>query len=145
MNIFTDLENFGRLRPGIHLFTLEEIEKHLCFNEYRGKLFKKAVPAIKNLIAAGVDDIYLDGSFAESKPRPNDIDGCWVPHPHLDSTRIDPVLLDFRNQRAAMKKKYGVDFFLANDLERPKGKTFLEFFQKDRDGKPKGILKVKLE
>jgi len=61
------------------------------------------------------------------------------------SSRIDKVLLDFSNQRAAMKKKYGVDFFLANELESPKGKTFLEFFQKDRNGQPKGILKVKLE
>ena len=63
----------------------------------------------------------------------------------MDSSRIDPVLLDFRNQRAAMKKKYGVDFFPANELEKTNGKPFLEFFQKDRDGKPKGILKVKLE
>lgn len=145
MNIYTDLEELGRLRPGIHELTFKEIEEHFCFNEYRWKLFKKAVKAIKNLIAAGVKDIYLDGSFAESKPRPNDIDGCWVPNPHVDSSRIDPVLLDFRNQRAAMKKKYGVDFFPANELEKTKGKPFLEFFQKDRDGKPKGILKVKLE
>lgn len=145
MTIYTDLEKLGRLRPGVHEVTLEEIEKHFCFNEYRGRLFRKALPAIKNLIAAGVEDIYLDGSFAESKPRPEDIDGCWVPPPHLVSKKIDPVLLDFRNRRAAMKKKYGVDFFIANELESPKGKTFLEFFQKDRDGKPKGILKVKLE
>jgi len=140
-----DLLESGRLRPGIHEVALKEIEEHFCFNEYRGKLFKQAVPAIKNLIAAGVADIYLDGSFAESKPRPNDIDGCWVPHPHMVSSRIDKVLLDFSNQRVAMKKKYGVDFFLANELERNKGEPFLEFFQKDRDGNPKGILKVKLE
>ncbi len=145
MTIYTDLKELGRLRPGIHEVSLKEIEEHFCFNEYRWKLFKKAVPAIKNLIAAGVEDIYLNGSFAESKPRPEDIDGCWVPHPHMDSKKIDRVLLNFRNQRAAMKKKYGVDFFLANELESPKGEPFLEFFQKDRDGKPKGILKVKLE
>ena len=143
--IFHGLKESGRLRPGIHDIGLKEIEEHFCFNEYRGKLFRKSVPAIKNLIAAGVTDIYLNGSFAESKPRPNDIDGCWVPHPHMVSSRIDKVLLDFSNQRAAMKKKYGVDFFLANELESPKGKTFLEFFQKDRNGQPKGILKVKLE
>ncbi len=145
MNIFQFLEKEGILPPGIHVVSFKEIEEHFCFNEYRWKLFRKAVPAIKNLIAAGVEDIYLDGSFAEIKPRPNDIDGYWVPNPHVDSSRIDPVLLDFRNQRAAMKKKYGVDFFSANQLEKTKGKPFLEFFQKDRDGKPKGILKVKLE
>lgn len=143
--IFDDLKEVGRLRPGIHDVSLKEIEEHFCFNEYRWKLFRRAVPAIRNLIAAGVTDIYLDGSFAESKPRPNDIDGCWVPYPHMVSAKIDPVLLDFRNQRAAMKKKYSVDFFLANVLEGGTGKPFLEFFQKDRDGKPKGILKVKLE
>ena len=145
MTIYSDLEELGHLRPGIHEISLKKIEEHFCFNEYRWKLLKKAVPAIKNLIAAGVEDIYLDGSFVESKPRPNDIDGCWVPHPHMVSSRIDKVLWDFSKGRAAMKQKYGVDFFLANELESPKGKTFLEFFQKDRDGKPKGILKVKLE
>ena len=145
MTINIDLEKLGRLRTGIHDVSLKEIEKYFCFNEYRWKLFRKAVPAIKNLIAAGVEDIYLDGSFAESKPCPNDIDGCWVPHPHMVSSRIDKVLLDFSNQRAAMKKKYGVDFSLANVLEGGTGKPFLKFFQKDRDGKPKGILKVKLE
>ncbi|NIS38038.1 hypothetical protein GWN91_02415 [Candidatus Saccharibacteria bacterium] len=140
-----NLLDMGHLRPGIHELTLSEIEKHFCFNEYRAKLWKKAVPAIKNLFAAGVEDIYLDGSFAESKFRPEDIDGAWVPPLHMDSSRIDPVFWDFKNQRAAMKKKYGVDFFPANALESPKGKTFLEFFQKTRDGQEKGIIKVKLE
>lgn len=143
--IHPDLERFGRLQPGIHPFTLDEIEEQFCFNDYRKKLFQKAKKAIGNLIKAGVRDIYLDGSFAEGKAEPNDIDGCWVADPSVDRFKIDPVLLDFSNERKAMKDKYGVDFFLGNWVEEASGRPFVEFFQKDRNGDPKGIIKIKLE
>jgi len=129
------------LSPGIHLLTLGEIEKKLCFNKHRKALFKKCKKGIKNLMAAGVTDIYIDGSFVSDKESPEDIDGCWAPASFVNFTKIDPAFFN----RKKMKTKYGVDFFLANDTEGGSGKTFLEFFQRDRDGNPKGIIKIKLE
>jgi len=145
MKLYPDLLKLGHLREGVHVLSLKEIEDQFCFNDHRLKLFKKALKAIKNLAASGVKDIYIDGSFVEDKACPNDIDGCWLPTSSVKSSKIDPVLLDFSRSREQMKMKYGVDFFPANVLEGGTGKPFLEFFQKTRDGKPKGILKIKLE
>lgn len=44
-----------------------------------------------------------------------------------------------------MKAKYGVDFFPANGVELGSGQPFLDFFQTDKDGRPKGILVIELE
>ena len=145
MKLRPDLLELGHLRAGVHSMSLKKTENYFCFNDYRSKLFKKALKAITNLAASGVKDIYIDGSFVEDKACPNDIDGCWLPTSSVNSSKIDPVLLDFSRSREQMKMKYGVDFFPANVLEGGTGKPFLEFFQKTRDGKPKGILKIKLE
>ncbi len=124
---------------------LVEIEGKYCFNDYRKKLFKKAKKGLKSLISAGVLEIWLDGSFIGNKEKPNDIDVCWLPNPSVDSSKIDPVLLDFSKSRAKMKKKYGLDCFPANVIESSTGKPFLDFFKTDRDGSPKEIIKLKLE
>ena len=133
------------LKPGIHDLTLKEIEKIFCFNAHRKSLFKGLKKAVNNLKAAGVKEIYIDGSFVGDKELPSDIDGCWMPTDGLKVGKIDPVLLDFSDSRKKMKKKFGVDFFLANTIEGASGEPFLEFFQTDRDGKRKGIIKIKME
>ena len=129
-------------KPGIHSLTLDEIENLFVFNEHRKKLFQGLKKALENLVSAGVQDVYIDGSFISEKEVPNDIDGCWLPNPSTVSSKIDPVLLDFSYSRKKMKEKYGVDFFPANCIEGPSGEPFLKFFQMDRDGKPKGIIKI---
>ncbi|MCH8314322.1 MAG: hypothetical protein IID17_15205 [Nitrospinae bacterium] len=134
-----------KLRPGIHEFSLQKIKKDYCFNSQRLALFQGLKDVVKNLKSAGVADIYIDGSFVSDKELPNDIDGCWLPTPSLKTKKIDPVLLDFSNGRKKMKEKYGVDFFLANVIEGSSGEPFLEFFQTDRDGNRKGIIKIKLD
>jgi len=84
----------------------------------------------------------VNGSFITAKEFPNDYDGCW------DSTGVigalvDPVLLDFSNDRAAQKAKYFGELFLCRDIAQPAAphRIFLEFFQHDRDtDEPKGIV-----
>jgi hypothetical protein len=59
---------------------------------------------------------------------------------------LDPVLLDFSDGRAAQKARYGGELFPAELPEKDSGRTFLEFFQTDREtGKPKGIIVLDLE
>jgi hypothetical protein len=86
----------------------------------------------------------LDGSFVTAKPDPEDYDCAWDVvgvDPHL----LDPVLLDFRNQRAAQKAKFQGEFFPASSIADPRtGQTFLQFFQQDRNGQPKGIVALDL-
>ena len=44
---------------------------------HRGRLVDKAAILIEQLRQVGITEIFLDGSFAEAKPRPNDIDGYF--------------------------------------------------------------------
>ena len=135
----------GELPPGMHTATLEEIEAVFATTPRCRRLFEGLRLAIQNLHAAGVRRVFIDGSFVTTKADPNDIDGCWewTEEVHLDL--LDPVLLDFAQARQAMRDKYGVDFFLATWVEAGSGLTFLDFFQRNREDEPKGIVQLDLE
>ena len=75
----------------------------------------RALPALK---AAGCRHAYAGGSFVTSKEAPGDFDG----------------------HREAQKTKFAGEMFIAD----APGNRFLEFFQLDRDGRPKGIIHVNL-
>jgi hypothetical protein len=129
----------------MHLATLAEVEAVFVTTPRRRRLFEGLRLAIQNLHAAGVLRVFIDGSFVTTKADPNDIDGCWewTEEVHLDL--LDPVLLDFTQARRAMRDKYGVDFFLATWVEAGSGLTFLDFFQRNREDAPKGIVQLDLE
>lgn len=137
----------GNLPAGIHTATWQEVDESLGFNERRQKLFAGLREACQILKQAGCAKIYIDGSFATSKEYPGDFDVCWE-----DDTvdfkflkQLDPVLLDFTQKRAAQKAKYGGELFPSSaQADFISGKTFLEFFQEDRDGNPKGIVAIEL-
>jgi hypothetical protein len=94
------------------------------------------------LASAGCRSILLDGSFVSEKLLPEDYDGAWDPY-GVDPYRLDPVLLDFSNSRAAMKAKYGGELFPATAQAIP-GVLYRDFFQKDRNGVPKGVVQIDL-
>jgi hypothetical protein len=135
----------GELPPGMHLATFAEVEAVFVTTPRRRRLFEGLRLAIQNLHAAGVRRVFINGSFVTTKADPNDIDGCWewTEEVHLDL--LDPVLLDFTQARRAMRDKYGVDFFLATWVEAGSGLTFLDFFQRNREDAPKGIVQLDLE
>jgi len=135
----------GELPPGMHTATLEEVEAVFVTTPRRRRLFEGLRLAIQNLHTAGVRRVFIDGSFVTTKVDPNDIDGCWewTEKVHLDL--LEPVLLDFTQARRAMRDKYGVDFFLATWVEAGSGLTFLDFFQRNREDDPKGIVQLDLE
>ena len=61
--------------------------------------------ACRNLAAAECAELLLDGSFVSANVLPVDYDAAWETA-GVDPDRLDPVLLDFSNRRAAMKAKY---------------------------------------
>jgi hypothetical protein len=86
----------------------------------------------------------VDGSFVTQRDEPGDFDGCWDVV-GVDPTRLDPVFLDFDNQRAAQKARFMGEFFPAQIPEGASGRVFLEFFQTDRNtGSVKGIVAINL-
>lgn len=135
----------GKLPPGRHPATVEEVEAVFAVTPRRRRLFEGLRRALQNLHAAGVRRVFIDGSFVTTKADPNDIDSGWewIEEVHLDL--LDPLLLDFAQARQAMRDKYGVDFFLATWVEAGSGLTFLDFFQRNRDDAPKGIVQLALE
>jgi hypothetical protein len=100
--------------------------------------------ALRLLRVAGCRLVYLDGSFVTAKPEPGDFDACWGVS-GVEVERLDPLFLDFSNSRARQKARFLGEFFPADLPEGVTGKTFLEFFQMDKEaGNPKGILVIDL-
>ncbi|MHB8620801.1 MAG: DUF6932 family protein [Chloroflexota bacterium] len=91
--------------------------------------------------AADCRRVYVNGSFVTAKEEPGDFDGCWEAA-GVDPARLDPVLLDFSDQRNAQKEKFGGELFVASGPADGAGRQFLDFFQQDRDGRPKGIVAI---
>ena len=76
----------GLLPPGDHLTTFEELRaSHLVVGSgpdwdtaWRLELVNNAERLIRQLWQVGFEDVYLDGSFVEDKPHPNDLDGYFT-------------------------------------------------------------------
>jgi len=140
-----DLDDTGFLPPGVHVATLEEIEARFGASAHRQHLFRGFRTAAESLRRAGCTAMYLDGSFVTEKDLPADFDGCWDME-GVDPDLLDPALLDFENGRAAQKIRFGGELFPASYAETSSEKTFLEFFQTDKEtGAPKGIVKIELQ
>lgn len=94
---------------------------------------------------AGCRTAYIDGSFVTAKEEPGDFDACWEAV-GVDASLLDPALLDLAPPRTAQKERFGGELFPASFVADPEaGARFLEFFQRDRDGEPKGIIQIDLE
>ena len=63
----------------------------------------------------------------------------------MDFDVLDPVLLDFEGHREAEKAKFEGEMFLSMTQADALGHRFLDFFQLDRNGRPKGIVRINLE
>jgi hypothetical protein len=135
----------GNLPPGVHSAEWVEIISHYGVTSRLHTLLAGLRDALRNLQNAGCPLAYIDGSFVTIKPEPGDYDVCWA-IAGVTPELLDPVLLDFSDGRAAQKARYGGELFPAELPEKDSGRTFLEFFQTDREtGKPKGIIVLDLE
>ncbi|MBI3248795.1 MAG: hypothetical protein HYZ50_20020 [Deltaproteobacteria bacterium] len=134
----------GKLPPGIYWATWREVRSVFGFTPRRVQLLTGLRQALVLLKRAGCRSAYIDGSFVTRKLEPADIDVCWAIE-HVDPDKLDPVFLDFSRSRAAQKARFLCEFFPADLPEGLTGKTFLEFFQTDKEtGAAKGIVALDL-
>ncbi|MGB5970010.1 MAG: hypothetical protein WBG70_16965 [Spirulinaceae cyanobacterium] len=133
----------GNLPPGVHCADWKEFKQKFGINSHRLKLLEGLKAALDSLSKAGCQTIYIGGSFITAKEYPNDFDGCWDTQ-GVDPNLLDPILLNFDHKRQAQKTKYLGELFLASSPADSAGKTFLEFFQVDRNGNQKGIVAIDL-
>jgi hypothetical protein len=140
----------GALPPGDHQATLEEIEKRFGFTPRRRWLLKGLRASVRAFWSAGIEEIYVDGSFCTEKPDPGDVDGYWV-EPDLDVyNRVDPYWIDFKpvfvriagKWRWRMWADHGVEFFIHPAMQAAEEEGFPEFFRHDRVGRPRGVIRI---
>jgi hypothetical protein len=136
----------GKLPPGIYICTWEEFVVRFGTTQHRLNLIAGLKTAMAQLQSAGCTKVYIDGSFVTYKIVPGDFDACWdTKGVDMDKLKsIAPALLKFDSKRAAQKAAYGGEFFPAGWPADSSGTLFLEFFQMDRDGNPKGIIAIDL-
>lgn len=136
----------GYLPPGTYWTTWRGFVERFGKTAHRRKLLAGLKEAVELLRRAGCTTVYVGGSFVTRKRQPRDFDACW------DSTgvdvmflyRIERSLVDFSQGTAPQKTRFGGELFAAQAMEARSGKPFLEFFQTDQDGRPKGIVAIDL-
>ena len=132
----------GYLPPGVHPAGWCDVAGCFAGNSHRARRTDGLLAACRNLAGAGCGELILDGSFVTAKLLPGDYDGAWEPA-GVDPNRLDSVLLDFTNRRAAMKAKYLGDLFPAS-FQTASGVVYRDFFQTDRNGVEKGVVLIDL-
>jgi hypothetical protein len=134
----------GNLPPGQHVATWQEIVDRYGYTPWRTRLLGGLLEALRLLRAAGCRCAYVNGSFVAAKEQPGDFDACWDAQ-GVDFDLVDERLLTFDRGRATQKTAFLGELFIADSRADPQGTLFRDFFQFDRDGRPKGIVVIKLE
>lgn len=140
----------GGLPPGDHSATVAEIAKRFGFTPRRRWLLKGLRTAVSAFRQAGIEEIYIDGSFCTAKPDPEDIDGYWVEPDSGIYGRLDPYWLDFTpvflprvgKYKWRMWADHGVEFFIHPAMQAAPSTSFAEFFRKSRDGRQRGVIRI---
>jgi hypothetical protein len=184
MDINMTIPNFdadGFLPLGDYAVTFEELKKSILVTgsniyphwdtEWRLTLVNNLEILVKQLWQVGVYEIFADGSFAEDKDRPNDIDGyfvcdrmqlatgelqaslnlidphkvwTWDPKSRRPYGYDKPQLPMWHRYRVELYPHYGQSSGLKDEFGNA-----LEFpaaFRKSRRGhKPRGIIKIRKE
>lgn len=135
----------GNLPPGVHEASWDEIAARYGTAEHRQKLLDGLNRALEALRRAGCRRAYIDGSFVTAKGEPSDFDVCWE-ESNVDPLLLDPVLMDFSDQRRAQKERFGGELFPATTPAGPGYADFLDYFQHERGTEtPKGIVVIDLK
>ncbi|MEM8671132.1 MAG: hypothetical protein AAGG48_26645 [Planctomycetota bacterium] len=175
-----DLPEFstdGLLPVGDFAMTLQELalsrlvrgeSKPNWDTEWRNKLVTNLGAMVNQLWQVGISEIFVDGSFAEDKDHPNDIDGYFeCDRKELASGRLEKSLnaidphkawtwdpserrsyLGYRKKQLPMWHVYRIEMYphygQLSGIREKHGHE-LEFpaaFRTSRSGKEKGIIKI---
>lgn len=134
----------GFLAVGIHTATWEEVVERFGFNKRRALMLERLHMALVHFADAGCQRAYLAGSFVSTKPEPGDLDVAWDVA-GVDVEMVHPMFLDLSAEaRNDVFWAFAGDYFPAQGVEAVSGLTFLEFFQRTREGRPVGIVEIDL-
>ena len=134
-----EFNKYGNLPAGIYKSSITCIENKfgissekriLLFNNYQ--IFLELLSPFKKKIKR----IILDGSFVTSKESPGDIDCIVIIE---NKFRFAPEIV---KKLCDSKKLYNIHLFMFEEKNIESYRKILNFFSKDRDLKPKGIVEV---
>ncbi len=78
--------------------------------EWRRELVDNLEILVIDLWSVGIENIFIDGSFVEEKPRPNDIDGYFeVDRQLYEFGHLEPLLNSAHRKNGGTKKIWGWD------------------------------------
>lgn len=130
----------GYLPAGTCVAVWAEVSARFGFTSYRASLTQGLQRGLANLRDAGCRTALLDGSYVSAKDIPGDYDVAYE-IAGMNPGLLDPVFFDFRNLRAAMKIKFGGEYFPAH-LAAATGILYRDWFTKDKNGVAKGIIQI---
>ena len=134
-----EFNKYGNLPAGIYKSSISCIENKFgksseerisLFNDFR-KFLKMLSPFKKN-----IKRLILDGSFVTSKESPGDIDCIMIIE---NSFRFIPKIVE---ELGNSKELYNIHLFMFEEKNIESCRGMLNFFSKDKDLKPKGIIEV---
>jgi hypothetical protein len=134
----------GNLPPGDHPATVDEVGVRFGFNYRRKELLRNVEWVVEKLWASGVTEIYIDGGFVTAKERTRDVDMVYVAPPGAEPETWGLLA---PSRRLELKKLHRIDLWrfpspqLVGGAVR-KTVTIKAFFESDRDGNAKGIVKL---
>ena len=135
----------GYLPPGEHEATLTQLQEVFATNLRRKEIMTGLRRILAMLLAKDVKRVWVDGSFVTDKMRPSDVDVVFEPGPSDDVTSWGPLA---PAGRLNLKHLYRVDLWAHPSPQPnrvgPGTKPIVEWFKTDRDGVPKGIVKLDL-
>ena len=134
----------GYLPAGVHRIALGDCGRMFAWNSRRRMLFAGLSRAIAGLTRAGCRAVIVDGSFVTAKEFPGDWDAAFDPV-CVVAALLDPILIKHDDGRRAMRAKFLGDLFPWTASAATGGPLYRDFFQKDRDGVPKGIVEIQLQ
>jgi hypothetical protein len=142
-------EFIGQVLPkGVWPTTWERFVDRFGYNPIRRRRIEGLQKLIRILRTAGCPVIFIDGSFVTKKPDPGDIDCCWYRSETIQRNlgQRNPLLLEGTpTARERQKILYSCEVFPHDAVERDSRLSFLNYFQKDKRGKPKGIIVISTE
>ena len=122
--------------------TYEQFEQHFGTNPTRMRQFNNALPFLRIFRACGCQAVYIDGSFVSKKKYPQDIDLCFdITGMDVEKLKMEfPQLFD-PNEMGRIHRDLQCHIFT---FEQNNTRLF-EMLGKDRDGNPKGFVKISLK
>lgn len=134
----------GSLPPGVHAATRGEFLLRFAGGSPERAVLATQLDVLSAALAdVGVSHVVVGGSYAGTKTVPNDIDLAWVPTASTTTDAVDAAFAKVRHLVPGVSSFNRIDRIVLNAPtlkgSRP-GEVFLELFQHDKFGTPRGVV-----